>query len=291
MAGDLWGLSYRIFGKLTNRVVDYFSDLESSILKSGIKVALESYISLLFLITSLSFITSFTILMYYLLMISNITFVFSVIIAFAASILMSSFVFVLIYSFPSLKASFLAGRIEEELPFAVAHMNVLALGGMTPEEIFRAIASVDDAVGNFMKDLVRDIDVLGLDLPTALARARERAPSKSLESFLAEAEAVVVSGGNISDFLQSYAHELLSTQTIQTKEFSETLGTLAEVFIILMVVFPLLMIVMLSIMSIIGGNIMGLSLSTLMMIITYVVVPALGFIFLILLDQLMPRGE
>jgi len=171
-------------------------------------------------------------------------------------------------------------------------MAVMATAGATPEEIIRSVASIPkDSVAEFMSDVVRDIDLLGKDIVTALEAAKERSPSRTLEEFLAEISAIIRTGGDIRDFLISYGRSILSSKAIEAKEFSETLSTLAEVFIILMVVFPLLLIIMFSIMALLGGTIAGISIDTVMMIMTYMVVPAIGIAFLIILDQVIPKGE
>jgi hypothetical protein len=56
----------------------------------------------------------------------------------------------------------------------------------------------------------------------------------------------------------------------------------------MMVVFPLLIIVMLSIMNMIGGGIGGFSTLFLMQIVTYLAIPAMAFVMLLLLDSVMP---
>ena len=289
---NLWSISYNLFGGFIRRWLKYFSDLGESILKARIKRSLEVYVSFLVLMTLISFIVSFIAGFIYMSYAIKFPSYLSILIALGIALLSSATTFAGIYMYPSLKASAFASRIDADLPYAIAHMNVMASAGATPEDIFRSVASVPgDAVGEFMTDMIRDIDLLGMDLVTAIRRARDRAPSKTLESFLSEMEAIITSGGNLPDFLSSYGREILGTKAIEAKEFSETLGTLAEVFIIMMVVFPLLMIVMLSIMSLVGGTIMGMSLSMLMWLITYVLVPMLGIMFLVMLDQVIPRGE
>lgn len=289
---DLWHFSYLLFNGLTKRVIRYFYDLRKSLLKAGMKVALEAYVSFIFLITFLTFITTFSISFVIIYFFMYYPLIFALIITIPLSVVISAITFGITYSYPSLRAGVIATRIEDDLPYAVAHMAVMATAGATPEAIIRSVASVPkDSVAEFMKDVIRDIDILGMDIITALERAKERAPAKTLEDFLSEMTAIIRTGGNIKDFLTSYGRTLLGTKAIEVRELSETLSTLAEVFIILMVVFPLLLIIMFSIMSLVGGTIAGLDIQTLMTFITYIMVPVLGVLFLIILDMVIPRGE
>ena len=287
----IWSVSYKIFGGLAVKIVKHFTDLGSSILKSGMKVSLEAYVSFLILVVISTTISATLITFLYMYFILGASIQYSLMIT--AGITLTAFIaaFGVVYSYPYLKASSFGTRIDEGLPYAVAHMAVLATAGATPEEIIRSVARIPgDPVGEFMRDIVRDIDLMGMDIVTALEKARQRSPSVTLSEFLAEIIGIVRTGGNLRDFLVSYSRTLLSTQAIKAREFAETLSTLAELFIILMVVFPLLLITMFSIMSLLGGTIMGLGLGTIMSIITYILVPILGITFLIILDALIPRG-
>ena len=288
----MWGIFYALFGGIANRIIGHFTDLRKSLLKSRMKVALEAYVSFIIFITIMAGLISFIISYVYLAYILHFPLILILIISIPISILSASIAFAATYSYPSLKASTFATRIEDDLPYAISHMAVMATAGATPEEIIRSVASIPkDAVAEFMSDVVRDIDLLGMDIVTALEAAKERSPSRTLEEFLSELSAIIRSGGDVRDFLISYGRSLLSSKAIEAKEFSETLSTLAEVFIILMVVFPLLLIIMFSIMALLGGTIAGISIDTVMMIMTYIVVPAIGIAFLIILDQVIPKGE
>jgi len=289
---DIWSLSHALMGGIARRVMGHFVDLRSSLLKSRMKVALEAYVSFILFVTvvaaAASFASSFAVLWLVLRLPCSLALLLSC----AVAMLCSALAFAATYVYPSFRAVSFAARIEDDLPYAVIHMAVMSAAGATPEEMIRSVAAVPrDAVAEFMSDVVRDIDLLGMDLVTALERARDRSPSRTLSEFLSEIIGIVRTGGNIRDFLVSYSRSLLGTRAAKAREFSETLSTLAEVFVILMVVFPLLLIVMFSIMALVGGQIGGLGISAIMFLITYVIVPGLGIAFLVILDQIMPKGE
>lgn len=290
---DIWGFSYRMMRTfIRDKWLKYFRDLRYSILKSRMKVSLEAYVCFLLFSTSIAFGVTLAVSYFYIYYMLKYNILYTILVSLAIAVISGASYFSITYSYPALKAGSLARNIDDELPYVIAHMNVLASAGASPERIIRSIASISNSpTGMFMKDIVRDIDLLGMDIVSTLNNAKERAPSKTLESFVAEMVSVISTGGNIQEFLSSYGRELLGTKAIEAKEFSETLATLAEVFIIMMVVFPLLMIIMLSIMSLVGGNLLGLPLSTLMWFVTYIMVPLLGISFIIMLDQVMPRGE
>ncbi len=291
MAIDVWGLSYKLFGEIARKHKSFYKGLYSSMLKARIKISLEAYISFLIMALSITLIASYIISFIYIYYFLNYILIASILLSTAITIFSASIVFGSIYAYPYLKASMFGSRVNDELPYAIAHMSVLAIAGATPENIFRSVASVpNDPVADFMKDIVRDIDLFGYDIITAVRNARERSPSKILDGFLGEMEAIISSGGDLKEFLASYNKELLTVKTIEAKKLSEMLSTLAEVFLILMVVLPLLMITMLSIMSLVGGTVLGLNIIQMMQLIAYIMVPFMGIFFLVVLDQVIPRG-
>ena len=84
------------------------------------------------------------------------------------------------------------------------------------------------------------------------------------------------------------AKALMDSSRITARQLLDTLGGIAEAYISMMVVFPLLVIVMLSIMGMIGGNLGGFGILFLMQLMTYLAIPALALILLLLLDSIMP---
>ena len=73
------------------------------------------------------------------------------------------------------------------------------------------------------------------------------------------------------------------------REHLDFMVMVAEIFTALMVAFPLLLIVMLTIMSSIGGGIGATSPENIVPLVIYGLVPAVGIFILILIDLIAPR--
>lgn len=73
------------------------------------------------------------------------------------------------------------------------------------------------------------------------------------------------------------------------KKSTESLGVMAEMYTILLIVFPLMAVIMLSIMSIMSSNLGGFDLMTLLNLMTYVMVPFFGFLLLFMMDSMVPK--
>ena len=73
------------------------------------------------------------------------------------------------------------------------------------------------------------------------------------------------------------------------KKMTASLGIVAEMYTILLIVFPLLSVIMMSIMSIMTPNLGGFNLVTLMQLLTYGAVPFFGLIMLVMIDSMVPK--
>jgi len=183
--------------------------------------------------------------------------------------------------------------LDEELPYVASHMAVLSRSGLPPERILRSLTGVE-AVGirsvaaEEAANIVRDVHLMGLDVISATAQRMRTSPSRKFVDFLDGFVSVARSGGDLTNYFLASAKGFMDSARIAARQLIETLGGIAEAYVSLMVVFPLLIIVMLSIMNMIGGGIGGLSTLFLMQVVTYLAIPALGFIVLLLLDSVMP---
>ena len=75
------------------------------------------------------------------------------------------------------------------------------------------------------------------------------------------------------------------------KSYLESLGGIAEVYVSLMIALPLALVVMLSIMSFLGGGasmLGGIDPQTLLMIVAFIVTPAGVCVLLIIVDSMIP---
>ena len=79
----------------------------------------------------------------------------------------------------------------------------------------------------------------------------------------------------------------MDLRRLAAKQLIESLSVLAETYISLMIVFPLLVIVMFSVMALIGSALGGLSVTLLMSFITYAIIPICGMAVIVMLDTML----
>ena len=73
---------------------------------------------------------------------------------------------------------------------------------------------------------------------------------------------------------------------VASKKHSDTFSVLSEVYVVLLLTGPLLLVIMVSVMSVLGGGGVGIfSADLLLSLLTYLLIPVCALIFLIMLDS------
>jgi len=280
--------SYKLLGGLAEPFTRYFEDLRPKLLKAGLKITLRGYVSMMLLVSALALLVP---------LIASLAFGLLFRAAFAGILLLGgalgllswAVAFLVMYTYPSVKADSRSRRIQEELPYVISHMAVLATAGVPPERIFRSVAIADGAlVADEMTDIVRDVDLLGKDIITALETAGDRSSSKEFSEVSEGLIATVVSGGDIRRYLYDKAKSLMELKKIRAKELSDTLSIVGESYVTMLIVFPLVVMIMFTVMASISSTLAGFNILMLMYLLAYVLIPLMSLAMVILLDGLIP---
>lgn len=284
---------YRVIGDKIARLLPLFEDLRLALVKANMKVAFQAYVAFIIFFSSIAFFA----VMIPALIIASILgapMLLAALLSIALGLLAGSITFIALYFYPSTVVNERKRALEEELPYVASHMAVLAKAGLPPERIFRSLAMLEarglkSAAAEEAKNIIRDVDLLGLDIISAMEAERERSPSPSFSDFIDGIIGVARSGGDLAGYFLSSAKAFMDSARISARKLVDTLGTIAEAYVAMLVVFPLVAIIMLAIMGIIGGSLGGFSITTIMYLISYILLPFLSMMILLLLDGIMPK--
>ncbi|WP_094228231.1 type II secretion system F family protein [Methanolobus psychrotolerans] len=215
----------------------------------------------------------------------------SIVIGVVLGVIFTALVFVIVYKFFQIYPSIMAGdrkrRIDSMLPYAVNYMSAMSGAGVLPVDLFRSLANNDiyGEVSVECRYLVRDLEILGHDLVTAMKNLSVTTPSAALQDFLQGAITVVTSGGQLEPYFQIKTEQYISENRQNQKEFLETLGLLGETYVTAFVAGPLFLVVVISIMSIMGSAQM-----VLLYIIIYALIPIGSIMYVVLISMLTPEA-
>jgi flagellar protein FlaJ len=289
MSMDINELAYGIFGEYFRRRRAKFSSVRDNLLKARIYVPVERWLSNALLYSLIGAIGALSIyllmkLMFSLILKVDFTSSFGIIdlILIPAGILLAFFsVFFGFYFLPKIKAWERRGKIEGFLPYAIGYISSMASIGVIPYEIFKKLSEMEVSYGEVSieaKQIVRDVELLGLDFITALRNLATVTASQQMRSFLQGAVTTALTGGEMGSYFINASKMYMEERRRKYGDFITMLGLFAEFYVVGLVAAPLLIMVVMAIMCFLGTA----SLSLLAAIV-YIIIPlgSAGFIFLI----------
>ena len=185
---------------------------------------------------------------------------------------------------PYLRADSRRREINILLPDAVSFMYALSLGGMSQLEILRAVADADDTYGEVSREfrtIMLETEYFDTDYRSAIRKQAFETPSDDLKQFLTDMLSVVDSGGDMTRFLDDKKTLHFRTAKQEQETVLETLELFAEVFVTLSL-FPLLLIIVLIVLSMLGQG------QELVLFVTvYLLIPLFGGVFLVIISTVI----
>ena len=284
--------AYQLLEGRVSRFFPLFYDLKSNLKKSGMKSNFKAYVSTAILVSLLLsslvlfFVTSLLFLFF------ELSLFLSILFGFGLSLLTVALTIIGFYSYPSYRANNLKRSLEDDLPFTAGYMSILAGAGVPPDFIWRSLAQVDSsqAISKVAKNVVRNVELFGFDVISALENTSKRTPSERFKELVEGFISVVHSGGNLVKYLRNRSQQYMKLKQINLKRFSDNLSVLSEFYVTLMVAGSLIFVVMLAVMSMLGGAIFGSFDSRLLLqLLTYLGLPIGSIIFLIIIDITSPK--
>ncbi|GGL58708.1 type II secretion system F family protein [Halocalculus aciditolerans] len=182
---------------------------------------------------------------------------------------------------PYSKSSSRKREINMLLPDAVSFMYALSIGGLNQLEIIEAVARADDTYGEVameFRTVEQETTYFDTDYRTALRKRSMETPSDELGQFLTDMLSIINSGGDMTDFLSDKKDKHMRTAKQQQELTLDTLELFGEMYMTLSL-FPLLLIIILVIMSMLGQGQDFLLFGT-----VYVLIPIVGVGFLVLVS-------
>lgn len=188
--------------------------------------------------------------------------------------------------YPSTVISDRKSKIDKTLPHAITYMYSLSQGGMDLIQILKSLSNYPEVYGEISKEaarIVRDMEILGQDLRTALSNAVELSPSENFREFLHGLITLIDSGGDMTKYFENRSEFYLERSRQDQKNFLEFLGLMAESYITAFVAGPLFLIIIQTVMVV-----MGQGSNTSLYAVIYLVIPVGSFFFAMIIKLLTP---
>jgi flagellar protein FlaJ len=271
--------SFRLFGRLAPSFLKNVLEFKNYLERAKIKIYPETYVAMMLFIAVLTLpasIISIAIVYLY----GFIPIIFLVPLPFYVMI-----GFLLI---PISRAGERASNLEREMPFSAAYISVMASGGIAPYTSFKRLAEVElmPAMRSEAREIIKDVEIFGIDPLTAIENAARKNPLDIFKDFLSGYASTVIIGGDIGHFLERKAEDIFKMRALRVKAAAERLGMLLETFIIVMVLMSLCFYILFSVESIYST---GISMSSGIILYTYLFTPMLSLMFIYLAHNMQPK--
>jgi len=276
----LEGWSYRVFGGIAPKFLSNVFELTDNLKKAGMKIYPETYVTMMFLSSLLSIPVS---------VIALLLLYFYKLIFLVFLVPLPFFVMIIFMITPSMKAGERAHSLEREMPFAAAYITVMATGGIAPYMSIKRLSKVElmPATRREAREIMRDVEIFGVDPLSALEDSAKNNPLDIYTDFIAGYSSTVITGGDISHFLETKTHDIFKARSMRIKVAAERLGTLLESFVIVMVLMSLCFYILFSVDAIYST---GVSMYSSMILYTYVFAPMLSIVFIYLAHDMQPKS-
>src|SRR3972149_186928 len=279
-ASSIHILSYRLLNNHIQFLYPKLGKLEKTLKQSRIPIPFEVYVSSMVFFSFIAGLVGLA---------AGIAIAFLLPIIAGAG--MAQITFFILQLMPNINIKNRSAKLIEEIPHFIGYMATLATSGLSLEGIFKAIANEDteEEIVRDAKFITRNIDVMGMDLVTAINDLIKRTPSGPYSELLEGAIITVQSGGDLKEYFIATGKVQLEEKKMALRKSTESLGIKAELYKLEFLVLQLLDVTMLSIMAIMSPSLAGFDLMTLMNLMTYVMVPFFGFILLFMMDSMVPK--
>jgi len=276
----LEGFSFRMFGSMAPGFLKHNISLKNKLQKARIRIYPETYVSMMLLLAVLTVpISVVSGLVFFVFGFMPVLFLIPI-----PLYIMAGFLLV-----PMSKASDRSMALEREMPFAAAYISVMASGGIAPYTSFKRLSEVDlmPAMRAEARDILKDVEIFGVDPLTALETAARKNPLDIFADFLSGYASTVIIGGDIGHFLERKAEDIFKARALRVKAAAERLGMLLETFIIVMVMMSLCFYILFSVDAIYS---VGTSVYSGIILYTYIFTPLLSMMFIYLAHTMQPKS-
>ncbi|MBX5321468.1 MAG: type II secretion system F family protein [Candidatus Bathyarchaeota archaeon] len=271
--------SFRVFGRIAPFFLKHVVEFKNYLERAKIKIYPETYVSLMLFLSALTIpVTILSIVVLYVYGFIPVVFL----------VPLPAYIMIGFFLIPLSRAGERASNLEREMPFAAAYISVMASGGIAPYTSFKRLAEVElmPAMRSEAREIIKDVEIFGIDPLTAIETAAKRNPLDIFKDFLAGYASTVIIGGDIGHFLERKAEDIFKTRAMRVKAAAERLGMLLETFIIVMVLMSLCFYILFSVESIYS---VGISMYSGIILYTYLFTPMLSLMFIYLAHSMQPK--
>lgn len=267
----------------------YLAPLKEELIKSNLSILFELYVGRMILLTVLAFTVTFSFMLFTFLFIGAPVLL-GLIGASITSVGTSFLVLTIYHSYPFHLLTSKKNSIEGNLPFAVNHMAAISASGVPPFVTFKLLTNIPEygEIANEARRIVRNVETFGMDVVSAMKNVADRTPSAEFRQLVYGVISTIETGGDLRKFLENAAKDALFNYRLKREKYMQTLSTYADFYTAVLIAAPLFFVSVLSVMSLVGGQVFGLSIPSAMRIGVYAMIPLMNIMFILFIHYTQP---
>ena len=188
---------------------------------------------------------------------------------------------------PKISAASRAQALDNELPYLVGYITVLAGGGISPMVTMKRVSKADKifpAAAKEARRIMLDIEVFGLDAISAFERAARYSANRMYADFIGGYVAVLKTGGDSVSYLETKLKEMFSYRETKLKASANFIETMAEAYIITTVVMGVSLMILFATQNLMSANVTSID-PTMIIMFSGLFVPVISMVFIVVIGS------
>ncbi len=192
---------------------------------------------------------------------------------------------------PSSRAKGRGRQIDKQISAAMSFISAMASADVNIDTIFKELAKekIYGEVAAEAAMITRDTELLGIDILTAIKKAAQRTPSRRMQDFLQGVVTTATTGGQLKPYFLIKAEQYEKENKLDLAKRIETMGLMAETYVTVVVAFPLFLVIMIAIFTVVGTG--GGGMSVVLWAIVGLMLPALQGVFIWIMMIMAKEGQ
>ena len=264
--------------------------LKEEIMRSNLSMLFEIYVGRMIFLSLVALLATFLFVSVFFVILGGPV-IGAMITGLIAGIFTGFIMLTLYHSYPFHLITSKKNSIDANLPFATNHMSAIAASGVPPFVTFKLLANIHEygEIANEAKRVVRNVESFGMDAVSAMKNVADRTPSAEFKQLVYGILSTIETGGDLKRYLDNAAKEALFNYRLKREKYMQTLSTYADFYTAVLIAAPLFFVSVLSVMSLIGGEVFGLSIPSAMRLGIYIMIPLMNIMFLMFVHYTQPQ--
>ncbi len=176
--------------------------------------------------------------------------------------------------------------IKNALPLAIIGMSSVAESGTPPVAIFstKTIKDKSQYLDKEFSKIIYYVNHLGISLLEAIDITARKTPSYELKKFLLDLKSNIEAGGSLPEFMKKKAEHARFQYNLLLNNQNQKAETFGDIYSAIVVAGPLFLFSGIMLLGMVGGGIAGLSISSVLQIGVFLLVPIVNISFIAVLN-------